>query len=130
MVSANYPGDSHKNFRGGHDARFLRKISISRKQPLVFEKGSEFEALQDVVLGSRATTELDYRLGDSLVLVFGMADTVYPSDELPFSVVGILERSGTPIDNALFVSLEAIDAIHDEKWFNEEHDEGHKGHEP
>ena len=61
-----------------------------------------------------------------------MADTSFTHhDELPFNVVGILERSGTPIDNALFVSLEAIEAIHDDEngGSHEEHDEGHKGHE-
>ena len=126
-------GDSHKNFRVvGTTQDFFQRYQYGRKQPLVFEKGSEFEALQDVVLGSRAATELDYRLGDSLVLSHGMADTSFTHhDELPFNVVGILERSGTPIDNALFVSLEAIDAIHDDEngGSHEEHDEGHKGHE-
>ena len=126
-------GDSHKNFRVvGTTQDFFDRYQYGRKQPLVFEKGSEFEALQDVVLGSRAATELDYRLGDSLVLSHGMADTSFTHhDELPFNVVGILERSGTPIDNALFVSLEAIDAIHDDEngGSHEEHDEGHKGHE-
>ena len=126
-------GDSHKNFRVvGTTQDFFERYRYGRKQPLVFEKGSEFEALQDVVLGSRAATELDYRLGDSLVLSHGMADTSFTHhDELPFNVIGILERSGTPIDNALFVSLEAIDAIHDDEngGSHEEHDEGHKGHE-
>ena len=126
-------GDSHKNFRVvGTTQDFFERYQYGRKQPLVYEKGSEFEALQDVVLGSRAATELDYRLGDSLVLSHGMADTSFTHhDELPFNVVGILERSGTPIDNALFVSLEAIDAIHDDEngGSHEEHDEGHKGHE-
>ena len=126
-------GDSHKNFRVvGTTQDFFERYQYGRKQPLVFEKGSEFEALQDVVLGSRAATELDYRLGDSLVLSHGMADTSFTHhDELPFNVVGILERSGTPIDNALFVSLEAIDAIHDDEngGSHEEHDESHKGHE-
>ena len=126
-------GDSHKNFRVvGTTQDFFERYQYGRKQPLVFEKGSEFEALQDVVLGSRAATELDYRLGDSLVLSHGMADTSFTHhDELPFNVVGILERSGTPIDNALFVSLEAIEAIHDDEngGSHEEHDEGHKGHE-
>ena len=126
-------GDSHKNFRVvGTTQDFFERYQYGRKQPLVFEKGSEFEALQDVVLGSRAASELDYQLGDSLVLSHGMADTSFTHhDELPFNVVGILERSGTPIDNALFVSLEAIDAIHDDEngGSREEHDEGRKGHE-
>ena len=31
---------------------------------------------------------------------------------LPFSVTGILARSGTPADRSLFVTLDAIEAIH------------------
>ena len=126
-------GDSHKNFRVvGTTQDFFERYQYGRKQPLVFDKGSQFEALQDVVLGSRAATELAYQLGDSLVLSHGMADTSFTHhDELPFNVVGILERSGTPIDNALFVSLEAIDAIHDDEKGgpHEEHEESHKDHE-
>ena len=126
-------GDSHKNFRVvGTTQDFFERYQYGRKQPLVFDKGSQFEALQDVVLGSRAATELAYQLGDSLVLSHGMADTSFTHhDELPFNVVGILERSGTPIDNALFVSLEAIDAIHDDEKGgpHEEHEESHKGHD-
>ena len=126
-------GDSHKNFRVvGTTQDFFERYQYGRKQPLVFDKGSQFEALQDVVLGSRAATELAYQLGDSLVLSHGMADTSFTHhDELPFNVVGILERSGTPIDNALFVSLEAIDAIHDDEKGGpyEEHEESHKGHD-
>jgi putative ABC transport system permease protein len=33
-------------------------------------------------------------------------------DDKPFRVVGILERSGTPLDRALLVSLAGIEAIH------------------
>ena len=127
-------GDSHKNFRVvGTTQDFFGRYQYGRKQALVFDKGSQFEELEDVVLGSRAASELAYQLGDSLVLSHGMADTSFTHhDELPFNVVGILERSGTPIDNALFVSLEAIDAIHDDEYgggSHDQHEEGHKGHE-
>ena len=30
----------------------------------------------------------------------------------PFKVVGVLERTGTPVDRTVHVSLEAIEAIH------------------
>ena len=126
-------GDSHKNFRVvGTTQDFFGRYQYGRKQPLVFDKGSQFEELEDVVLGYRAASELAYQLGDSLVLSHGMADTSFTHhDELPFNVVGVLERSGTPIDNALFVSLEAIEAIHDDEngGSHEEHDEGHEDHD-
>jgi putative ABC transport system permease protein len=42
-----------------------------------------------------------------------MADTSFSlHDDLPFRVVGILEPTGTPVDQTLHVSLEGIEAIH------------------
>ena len=40
-------------------------------------------------------------------------------DQVPIEVVGVLERTGTPVDNALFVNLETIEAIHADE---EEHE--------
>ena len=56
-------GDSHKNFRVvGTTQDFFARYQYGRKQPLVFDKGSQFEELEDVVLGSRAASELAYQL--------------------------------------------------------------------
>ena len=63
-----------------------------------------------------------------------MADTSFTHhDQLPLTIVGILEKSGTPVDNALFVSLETIEAIHlDEPHYgdqsSEHHESDHKDH--
>ena len=140
-------GDSHRNFRViGTTQAFFSRYKYGAKQPLVFEQGQPFEAVAEVVLGARVARELGYQLGDSLVLSHGMADTSFTHhDQLPFAVSGVLAGTGTPIDNALFVGLEAIDAMHsdggsenhqaheapeahDAHERHEEH-EGHEGHE-
>ena len=107
-------GDSHRNFRViGTTQAFFSRYKYGAKQPLVFEQGQPFEAVAEVVLGARVARELGYPLGDSLVLSHGMADTSFTHhDQLPFAVSGVLAGTGTPIDNALFVGLEAIDAMH------------------
>ena len=79
--------------------------------------------------------ESNYGLGDSLTLSHGMADVSFSHhDQVPIEVVGILERTGTPVDNALFVSLETIEAIHADEERHEreeahhderEHEEAH-----
>ena len=143
-------GDSHRNFRViGTTQAFFSRYKYGAKQPLVFEQGQPFEAVAEVVLGARVARELGYQLGDSLVLSHGMADTSFTHhDQLPFAVSGVLAGTGTPIDNALFVGLEAIDAMHsdggsenhqaheapeahDAHERHEEHEEheGHEGHE-
>ena len=125
-------GDSHRNFRViGTTQAFFSRYKYGAKQPLVFEQGRPFEAVAEVVLGARVARELGYQLGDSLVLSHGMADTSFTHhDQLPFAVSGILAPTGTPIDNALFVGLDAIDAMHSDGG-SESHQahEGHDAHE-
>ena len=131
-------GDSHRSFRViGTTEAFFTRYKYGAKQSITFQQGQSFEAVAEVVLGARVATELGYQLGDSLVLSHGMADISFSHhDQLPFSVSGILAATGTPIDNALFVGLEAIEAMHsdgeseDHQGHNEhdEHDE-HDGHD-
>jgi putative ABC transport system permease protein len=128
-------GDSHRNFRViGTTQAFFSRYKYGAKQPLVFEQGQPFEAVAEVVLGARVARELGYQLGDSLVLSHGMADTSFTHhDQLPFAVSGVLAGTGTPIDNALFVGLEAIDAMHSDGGSENHHaheaPEAHDAHE-
>ena len=124
-------GDSHRTFRVvGTTAEFFSRYKYAQKKPLSFSQGGEFDALQDVVLGARAAVKLSYVLGDSLVLSHGVADTSFlHHEDLPFSVSGILERTGTPVDNAIFVSLNAIEAMHSEDRESENRQRLHEGHE-
>ena len=118
-------GDSHRSFRViGTTEGFFTRYKYGAKQPLTFLKGQSFDAVAEVVLGARVAKKLGYQLGDSLVLSHGMADTSFTHhDQLPFSVSGILAATGTPIDNALFVGLEAIEAMH-----SDGESEDHRGH--
>ena len=118
-------GDSHRSFRViGTTEGFFTRYKYGAKQPLTFLKGQSFDAVAEVVLGARVAKELGYQLGDTLVLSHGMADTSFTHhDQLPFSVSGILAATGTPIDNALFVGLEAIEAMH-----SDGESEDHRGH--
>ena len=118
-------GDSHRSFRViGTTEAFFTRYKYGAKQSITFQQGQSFEAVAEVVLGARVATELGYQLGDSLVLSHGMADISFSHhDQLPFSVSGILAATGTPIDNALFVGLEAIEAMH-----SDGESEDHRGH--
>ena len=118
-------GDSHRSFRViGTTEAFFTRYKYGAKQSITFQQGQSFEAVAEVVLGARVATELGYQLGDSLVLSHGMADISFSDhDQLPFSVSGILAATGTPIDNALFVGLEAIEAMH-----SDGESEDHRGH--
>jgi hypothetical protein len=60
---------------------------------------------------------LGYRLGQRITLAHGMgagpggALAAEHADK-PFTVVGVLARTGTPVDRTVHVSLQAIEAIH------------------
>lgn len=56
------------------------------------------------------------KLGDKVVLSHGHTedgDGFEKHDEHPFTVVGVTDFTGTPIDRSLYVSLEGLGAIHD-----------------
>ena len=107
-------GDSHRGFRVvGTTQEFFTRYKYANRQTLTFREGGQFNGLTDVVLGSRVAAELSYGLGESIVLSHGVADVSFTHhDQLPLTVSGILAPSGTPIDNALFVNLSAIEALH------------------
>jgi putative ABC transport system permease protein len=109
-------GDSHRGFRvlGTNDAYF-EHYRIAGGRPLVFGAGKRFADVHDAVLGADVAAELGYALGQSIVIAHGAADVSFAQhDDAPFRVVGILERTGTPVDRTVHVSLDAISAIHEE----------------
>ena len=107
-------GDSHKGYRVvGTTAGFFEHVRTGGNRELRFEQGQAFDGLFEAVLGAEVAERLGYALGDSIVLAHGTG-TLNPNqhDDRPFSVVGVLARTGTPIDHSVHVSLEAIEAIH------------------
>lgn len=107
-------GDSHKGYRVvGTTAGFFEHVRTGGNRELRFEQGVAFDGLFEAVLGAEVAERLGYALGDSIVLAHGTG-TLNPNqhDDRPFSVVGVLARTGTPIDHSVHVSLEAIEAIH------------------
>jgi putative ABC transport system permease protein len=72
----------------------------------------------EVVLGAEVADALHYKLGDKVVLAHGVAAiSLVKHDDKPFTVVGILKRTGTPVDRTLHISLGGMEAIHVD-WHN------------
>jgi len=56
---------------------------------------------------------LNYKIGDSVIISHGAGKVSFIAhDDKPFTVVGILKKTGTPVDQTLHVPLEGIEAIH------------------
>lgn len=107
-------GDSHKGYRVmGTSNDYFKYFRYGKKRQLEFSAGKPFSGVFDAVLGSEVAKKLGYTLGDPLVLAHGIANTSFSlHDDSPFTVVGILETTGTPVDQTLHVSLQGIEAIH------------------
>jgi len=105
-------GDSHRGFRVlGTTVDYFQRYKYRGGRALAFAEGSQFSDLYDTVLGADVAERLGYRLGDHIVVAHGLASFSEHADK-PFTVVGVLEKTGTPVDRTVFVSLEAIEAIH------------------
>lgn len=107
-------GDSHQGFRVvGTEAPFFTQFQYGQSRKLTFTKGRAFSDVYDVALGSQVAKQLRYELSDKLILAHGLSATSFHKhDAYPFRVVGVLAATGTPVDNALYVSLAGLEAIH------------------
>jgi putative ABC transport system permease protein len=84
-----------------------------RDRGLEFAAGNVFDDVYDAVLGADVAGDLNLRLQDPLVVAHGAVDADFTQHgDKPFRVVGILRKSGTPVDRTVHVSLAGLEAIH------------------
>lgn len=107
-------GDSHRGYRVmGTTPDYFSRYQYARDRGLAFAQGDPFNDLYDAVLGAEVAEALDYQLGDLIVVAHGANDVSFARHkDKPFRVAGILERTGTPVDRTVHISLAAIEAIH------------------
>ena len=107
-------GDSHRGYRVlGTSQAYFDRYKYGQRQPLSFAAGERFDDLFDAVIGADVAKQLGYEVGTPLILTHGLgAGGLTDHDNRPFRVVGVLRPTGTPVDQTIHVSLEAITAIH------------------
>lgn len=107
-------GDSHRGHRVvGTTIDYFEHYRYASKRSLQFAEGVVFDDVFDAVLGADVAGELGYRLGDQLVVAHGIGSAgLVEHDKQPFRVAGILEKTGTPVDKSIHVSLAGIEAMH------------------
>lgn len=111
-------GDSHRGYPVlGTDGNYFRHLRHGDGRALVLREGREFQAIFEAVLGAEVAEALGYKLGSPIVLSHGGGESHQDGLEAehgdkPFTAVGILARTGTPVDRTVHISLTAMEAIH------------------
>ncbi|WP_410500080.1 ABC transporter permease [Chitinibacter sp. S2-10] len=110
-------GDSHHGFAVlGTSGDYFKYLRYSENSQLQFSQGRPFEKTHDTVLGANVAAKMGYRLGQNIVLTHGSGEgAMSEHDDQPFTIVGILAPTGTPVDDTVHVSLDGLTAIH-EGW--------------
>lgn len=105
-------GDSHRQFRVmGTTTDFFERYKYRQGRGLEMADGLVMDDLFDTVIGADVAATLGYAVGDPIIVSHGLASFTDHADQ-PFRISGILEKTGTPVDRTVIVSLEAIEAIH------------------
>lgn len=107
-------GDSHRGFRVmGTSRAYFEHYRYARDRGLEFASGEPFNDVFDAVVGADVAARLGYGIGDRIVVSHGAGNVSFVQhDDKPFTITGVLSRTGTPVDRAVVVSLEGIEAIH------------------
>ncbi len=107
-------GDS---FRGypvvATSSAFFQHFRYGERQPLALAQGRPFSDVFDAVVGAEVAQRLGLQAGQSITLSHGSgAFQASDHDDKPFTVTGILKRTGTPVDRSVHISLQGMEALH------------------
>ena len=115
-------GDSYRGFPTmATTPEFLSKFEPVAGEPWRFAAGRAFEKPFEIVLGAAAAKGSGLRLGQQVFLTHGSGASREGGDdphaghvhtEYPFTVVGILEPTGSAHDRALVIDLESSWILH------------------
>ena len=110
-------GDSHRGHPVlGTTPDYFTHFAYGERQPLALAQGHAFagtlDGLYEAVIGAEVARALGYKLGERITLSHGLGELAPEHADKPFVVVGILGRTGTPVDRTVHISLQAIEAIH------------------
>jgi putative ABC transport system permease protein len=109
-------GDSYKGQPVvGTTPEMFTKFRPSETRAYAVEPGGRvFERDFEAVAGAQAARRAGLRVGDKVHLTHGTSDAreAHTHEEFTFTVVGVLEPTGTPHDRAVFVSLNSAWMVH------------------
>ena len=107
-------GDTHRGFPVvATTPEYFEHFRYGPRLPLALREGRRFEGVFEAVLGADVARQLGYTLGSKLVLSHGSGAMAHEDHaDKPFTVVGILAPTGTPVDRSVHIALSGMQAIH------------------
>ncbi len=115
-------GDNYKGFRiVCTTTEFFTKFNYAKDRKFELAEGRLFrdDELYAAVLGKEVAEKTGLKLGDKFVATHGLqessGDVGKQHEHNQFTVVGILKKTGTPSDKAVYASLPTVWAIHEEE---------------
>ncbi len=105
------------HFRGativGTTPEFFTKLKFMGDQTYGFSEGKNIDEFDDftAVVGARAAKRAGLKVGDTFKPEVAQ-DIEYGLEHKPFTVVGVLNLTGTPNDNAIFVNIRGFYDMH------------------
>ncbi len=111
-------GDSHRGHPVvGTSTEYFHRFRYGESQPLRIVSGKAFAEPFDAVIGAEVAARLGYQPGSRLVLSHGSGEIDFGPgaslhDDKPFTVTGVLARTGSPVDRAVYIPIEGMDALH------------------
>jgi putative ABC transport system permease protein len=107
-------GDSHHGYRViATDENFYEHYRFHRDHSLQFSNGAPPEGIFDAVIGDEVAERLSYHIGSRIILSHGLEEvSLLKHVDKPFTVVGILAHTATPVDRAIYITLYGEEAIH------------------
>lgn len=89
-----------------------------KRQPFVLKEGRYFEKNMEAVIGASVAEAFDLKLGDTFAGSHAMVQlSDYGVDdghaEKIYTVVGILQNSGSPSDRAIFTPMDSVWEVHE-----------------
>ncbi len=107
-------GDSHRGYPVlGTASGYFDHFRYGDRRDLRLASGRRFESLFEAVLGAEVAERLGHAVGSKITLAHGSGEGPGADHgDKPFTVTGILERTGTPVDRTVHISLESMEALH------------------
>lgn len=107
-------GDSYQGFPVvATTTAYFEHFRYGRQQALRLDQGRPFTGLFDAVIGAEVADRLNLQPGQKIALSHGSgAFQAADHGDKPFTVVGVLARTGTPVDRSVHIGLDGMQAIH------------------